>query len=396
MFFLFLHPKYRTVNLNLSREETSCMKGYAILCIVLHNLLHLVGPLVKENEFYYNYNYRAYWMWDHLIKWHDNLLGDLFSFFGWYGVPVFIFLSGFGITKKYDCSRNKKEDNTWIEFLAYNFKKLWCLMTPVFVLYLILGTCLWEKSFTWAAILAQLTLTINVLCSPSFIAPGVYWYFGLTLQLYIVFRLFFFRKNGRMFFTNLIVLTLVSLALCWWLQPDDHQKIQPIYEYFSHNCVRWFLPFFMGIVCAQYGKDGKDSWWEIIFSLTCSLGLLIACSFSQRLWIFTPVFAIVFFIGFAKLSVKIRWTKSLGVWLGGLSAYLFAAHPLVRPFFNDLIVPKGQLLMTGSSWMLTMVYLIVVVLLAMFYRWFSVHYFVSFCEKIINRCFKGGNFKKNE
>lgn len=396
MFFLFLQPKYRTVNLNLSREEASCMKGYAILCIVLHNLLHLVGPLVKENEFYYNYNYRAYWMWDHLIKWHDNLLGDIFSFFGWYGVPVFIFLSGFGLTKKYDYSRNQQEESTWIRFLIYNFKKLWCLMAPVFFLYLLLGTCLWEKSFAWGPILAQLTLTINFLCSPALIDPGVYWYFGLTLQLYIVYRLFFFHKKEKMFLANLIVLSIVSLALCWWLQPDDHQKIQTNYEYFSHNCVRWFLPFFMGIVCARYAKPGSDSCLRTIFSLVCSLGLLIAFSFSQRLWIFTPMFAVIFFIGLAKLTVKIGCIKKLGIWLGSLSAYLFAAHPLVRPFFNEFIVPKGQLLMTGVSWMLTIVYLLVAVLVAMLYRWFSVHYFVSFCEKIINRCSKGGNFKKNE
>ena len=60
------------MNLNISRDEASCLKGYAILCIVLHNLLHLVAPLVKENEFYYNYNYRSYWMWNHMKEIHPK------------------------------------------------------------------------------------------------------------------------------------------------------------------------------------------------------------------------------------------------------------------------------------------------------------------------------------
>lgn len=382
--------------MNISREESACMKGYAILCIVLHNLLHLVGPLVKENEFYYNYNHRSFWMWKHIEECHENLVGDILSFFGWYGVPVFIFLSGYGLYKKYESGNYLYSDCSLGTFCFYNFKKLWLLMAPMYLIYLLLGVFLWDKSFTWDAIICQFTLTINFLCSPKEIDPGVYWYFGLTLQLYLVYRLFFFRKTKGWFWLNFVLFAALSFLLSWILQPDQNMKVQPDYEYFSHNCLRWLLPFLLGLMFARFGGKRKVHWGLILAVSLLSLGLLVACSFHQRLWIVTPIFAILFFIGVAQLSQYVVVFKWIGVWLGGLSAYIFAVHPLIRPFFSEMIVQKGQLILDSRSCFFVGLYLGLVLVIALLYRWFSLHYFVSFCERIINWTIKSLIFKKNK
>lgn len=383
------------MNLNISREEALCLKGYAIFCIVLHNLLHLVAPLVKENEFYYNYNYRSYWIWDHIKNLHPNLLADILSFFGWYGVPIFIFLSGYGLTKKYDGSKLYSQESSWLHFFVYNFKKLWILMVPAYLIYLVLSVLLEDKDFSIYAIACQLTMTINFLCSPKYIDPGVYWYFGLTLQLYLVYRFFLFKKEGRVFWLMLSALALVSLFLSLILLPDEREKVQPLYEYFSHNCIRWMLPFLLGVCLGRYAKPKKENWILTALMTVVSLLFLFLFSFNQKLWFLTPLFAIGFFIGIVKLFMKIRPLKSLGIWLGSLSAYLFATHPLLRPFFLHLVVSPKQLYLNGESWLWITTYLLSAVVLACVYCWISRRYLVPLCERIINRCIKSVSFKKN-
>lgn len=378
------------MNCNLSREESACMKGYAILCIMLHNLLHLVGPLVKENEFYYNYNYRAFWMWRHITDMHENLVADILSFFGWYGVPVFIFLSGYGLTRKYEY---QEKSCSWLSFIGYNFKKLWMLMAPVFVVYLFVAFCM-GKEFSLGPVLAQFTMTINFLCSPKNIDPGVYWYFGLTFQLYVVYRLFFYQKRPRTFFIHLLLLAGLSFLLSWYLLPDQNLKVQPDYEYYSHNCIRWLLPFLLGIVMGRYGKKGKDHLWEILLGLAGSLVLLVACSFQQVLWLLTPLFAVVFFLCLSKLVVRWRYASMVGTALGALSAYLFAVHPLVRPFFVELIVKQNQLILDYRSWLIVLAYLLVTWAVAKCYQWLSTRYFSSFCERTLNKVLKSIRFQK--
>ena len=90
-------------NLNndlLTRTECNALRGLAILGIVLHNYCHWLGPIVKENE---------YQFFQHNVDWFSQVLAapdgllpmHLLSYFGHYGVPIFLFLSAFGLERKY-------------------------------------------------------------------------------------------------------------------------------------------------------------------------------------------------------------------------------------------------------------------------------------------------------
>lgn len=76
------------------------MKGVAILFIVLHNLLHWISQ-IKENEFSYSPE-KTKLFFENLVTNADTLWLDIFSFLGWYGVATFLFLSGYGLVKKYE------------------------------------------------------------------------------------------------------------------------------------------------------------------------------------------------------------------------------------------------------------------------------------------------------
>jgi len=85
----------------LSRQTCNALRGLAIIGIFLHNYCHWLGPIVKENEYQY---------FQHNVDWLTQVMGNpdlnlpihLLSFFGHYGVPVFLFLSAYGLVMKYE------------------------------------------------------------------------------------------------------------------------------------------------------------------------------------------------------------------------------------------------------------------------------------------------------
>ena len=85
----------------LTRNECEAMRGIAIIGIFLHNYCHWLNPVVKENEYqFFNANVsnflRAITHPDALLPLH------VLSFFGHYGVPIFLFLSAYGLVMKYE------------------------------------------------------------------------------------------------------------------------------------------------------------------------------------------------------------------------------------------------------------------------------------------------------
>jgi peptidoglycan/LPS O-acetylase OafA/YrhL len=156
------------------------MRGIAIIFIVLHNLLHLILP-TTENEFTFHLA-RSITFAKCALEFNPTLWKDIFSFLGWYGVAIFLFLSGYGLTLKYGFTTQQP-------FKAGTF--VWKHLKRVFLLMIL--------PYTWFAIrhllrsqslpvLMQITLTSNIF-RPNGISPGVFWFFGLIAQFYIFFAL---------------------------------------------------------------------------------------------------------------------------------------------------------------------------------------------------------------
>ena len=84
----------------LSRPACNALRGLAIIGIFLHNYCHWLGPIVKENEYQY-FQHNVDWLNQVMVSMDLNLPVHLLSFFGHYGVPVFLFLSAYGLVMKY-------------------------------------------------------------------------------------------------------------------------------------------------------------------------------------------------------------------------------------------------------------------------------------------------------
>ena len=317
----------------LDLNDTLSMKGVAIIFIILHNLIHLICP-IKENEFNFNVEHSNSFI-SHLLSAHNDLWIDVFSFLGWYGVPVFLFISGYGLVQKYEHNKTHK-DLGFMQFTKKHFLKLFFLMIIPYAIYLMLH---WNDINIIAAV-AQ-SLMISNLYS-AFVHPGIYWYFGLMLQLYIVYYLFIFNKPLKNI-VILIALQFVIIAFCYYVL--DNSKITHAYpsiEYaissynLLHNCIGWFLPFCMGVIYARYNFNMvfKHQLLNLLFFAGSSF-LLILSNLNFISWLISPILAISAAISLNALIKPLKNTTKIFVYIGGISAFLFATHPLVRTmYFN--------------------------------------------------------------
>ena len=85
------------------------MRGLAIIGIFLHNYCHWLGFAVKENEYTFTMS-KASDLMQALAHPDLNLPIHLVSFFGHYGVPVFLFLSAYGTRS---AARSRRSRPTW-------------------------------------------------------------------------------------------------------------------------------------------------------------------------------------------------------------------------------------------------------------------------------------------
>ena len=67
---------------------------------ILHNYIHWFSNVVLENQHVY-YPERNKELINSVLEFDSGLFLDLISHYGHYGVPVFVFLSGYGLVMKY-------------------------------------------------------------------------------------------------------------------------------------------------------------------------------------------------------------------------------------------------------------------------------------------------------
>ena len=310
----------------LTREECTAMRGIAILAIMLHNYCHFIGKIVKENEYqFFNTHNEGLWQ---VITHPDTLLPvHLLSYFGHYGVPVFLFLSGFGLVMKYE--RKMQEQVAVVPFIRYNYLKLLRMLIVGFVLFIIVDIMTPGRfQYHWYNVIAQLLMYINVLPTPDkIIWPGIYWFFGLMLELYIVYRLLLYRQK------NWVVITLV--AVCWLLQVFCDPEGETLNR-IRYNFIGGMLPFGAGILVGRSIDRfhcSMSRWlWAMVAVVVAAL-IFVMC-FHYQSWLWIPILIIVGTIAIVKaMSLTVM---SLMVWFGSISAAMFVAHPIARKLFINI------------------------------------------------------------
>ena len=334
----------------LSRDECAALRGLAIMAIVLHNYCHWLGFAVKENEYTFNAA-NSERLWAAVASPDAMLPVHLLSYFGHYGVPVFLFLSGFGLVMKYERGAAVPQAG---RFVRYHYLKLLRMMVPGFVAFTIVDA-ITPGAFRFQAeyVIAQLLMVINLLPQPDrVIWPGPYWFFGLMLQLYIVYRLLIYRRKSAC--------VVALIAVCWLAQAVFTPAADPggeILNRIRYNFIGGMLPFGAGVLYARYGRSLPQ--WAYAGIAVVSAVVVFAGSFNFQAWLWVPLFIVTG----AVATVKLIPEKALApcVWFGAISSALFVVHPITR----EIIIKMSY---RGHVYTGIIVYVVASILLAWLFK----------------------------
>ena len=303
----------------LTRNECNALRGIAILGIILHNYSHWLNGIVTENEFlFFQHNVDA--LNSAMTHPDGNMPLHLLSFFGHYGVPIFLFLSGYGLVRKYE--ENMGMEQGARSFLWSHFKKLFLLMIPGFVAFVMVDAITPDPhKYHLLDVVAQLGMVNNLRSHPDWVIwPGPYWFFGLMMQLYMVYRLLLYRRHWGWTLALMVVCTLAQLLM------DPEGAALNRYRY---NCMGSMLPFGLGLLYARMPMTFPKgyNWLLLIISVVLVYFLGQNCLG----WMWVPMF--VCSAAFAMAKVLPECLSRCCEWLGGISAALFVVHPIIRKVF---------------------------------------------------------------
>lgn len=312
----------------LNRKECSILRGIAILAIITNNFGHQISGVFQDNEFTFDYEIVNGFVQSLNIV-NEILPFNILSFYSPFGVMLFIFLSGYGLTLKYE--RNKQPINGSL-FVSKHYSKLFVMqakgLSIFYVIYLIYNR---DTIVYFLPLIKQLLLIGNITDSP--ITPGPYWFFGMIMEMYVIYRFFLYLRSSR-YILFIIVLSLLLMGL---FASND-----TILNYLRINCVMAILPFGLGILTARHINTHYIISNSHYFYLSCfliSFTLLTISKFNFYSWLIMPVFIISTALSMVKLLSNIQVLSNLFNWLGGLSGILFVIHPTIR----EIILPRVNL-----------------------------------------------------
>ena len=305
----------------LSMAESKALRGIAILGIILHNYCHFLGFAVKENEYTFTAA-KPRQLLAHLLTLDNHLFIQVMSFFGHYGVPVFLFISGFGLVYKYERSTSARVRT--LPFIGFHYAKLLRLMFLGYIGFAVVSYLHPHgyHGYTIGRVIAQLLMYINLMPDPDhIIKPGHYWYFGLMIQLYIVYRIVLYRRSSA--------LTIALIVLCTAVQaffPPSLDEGGEILNRIRYNFIGGMLPFGAGILYARHGRNLPTP--VNLTIVVVSAFVVFIGSFYFWSWLFVPLFVVTGAVATMKLIPE----KALApcVWFGAISSALFVMHPITR------------------------------------------------------------------
>ena len=321
----------------LTRAECNALRGIAILGIFLHNFCHWLNPVVKENEYQY-FQHNVDWFAQCAARVNELFPAHVISFFGHYGVPVFLFLSAYGLEMKYGNGQGKAPDGRRVvvsSFVRYHYLKLFKMMIVGFICFTVVDAMTagsWH--YNVAQIVGQPLMINNFYDQPDRnIWPGPFWFFGLMLQLYVVYRLLLYRRHWGWTVGLMAVCTVAQL----FMDPEGENL-----NYWRYNFMGGMLPFGLGLLFARYGNKVmlvNLTFGSFLMSWVVCSFFIVSASGSFYTWVIVPAlvcYASVYFIKTVS-TLPLPWLRArigyvLG-WLGNVSAALFVIHPAIRKVF---------------------------------------------------------------
>lgn len=348
----------------LTKQETTALRGFAILGIMLHNYTHWLGEIVKENEYTFTeHNARRLMMELSHPSW--ELIVHLLSFFGHYGVPVFLFLSAYGLVCKYERGANTTNNETGaFSFIWSHYRKLFMLMVGGYAAFVMVDYMTPQpRHYEFWNVVGQLGMFSNLYSNPDHVIwPGPYWYFGLMVQIYMLYRLVLYRGKGSLCgmmnetWSNVfaVILAVVCMESQLLFNPEGEAL-----EWYRYNMFGGVAPFVAGLLYARSMVNNTYPRWTMATVCILSMVCILGGSLAFHSWCWVPLFVCLFAVTFIKIVPQRMFSPI--VWVGTISAAMFVTHPIAR----KVIIPISR---GGDLFAGLLLYVVVAIILAVLFE----------------------------
>jgi peptidoglycan/LPS O-acetylase OafA/YrhL len=319
----------------LDHCDTAVLKGLAILAIVFHNFFHLISP-VRQNEFVFHPGLFAVFL--QTVRQPSLAIQAFFSFFGHFGVAVFIFLSAYGLTKSH-----WDDTATWRQFMAGRIRKLFPIVGVVVLPWMVVTAVQTGLQPFMRSVVPQI---VSMLTGLTPLVPGLelppvgpWWFIPFILEFYAMFFLLR-RATQRFGWLALMGLTVLGLGLAAVADPF---------------LAAWKINLFMtplgrmpsaclGVAAALYPFRLRAP------VVVAAAGVLVLGSQYAMVWPFTFGAALVLSLS-AYMPLRRMLRKS---WIlervGRYSLLIFLINGIVRDqFLRFATTPSRQLLFGGIN-----------------------------------------------
>jgi peptidoglycan/LPS O-acetylase OafA/YrhL len=312
----------------LDLESTILLKGIAILMIVTHNFMHeFPGP--KENEFALDPDNLTLLL-NVLSNHPENSIQALFSFLGHFGVQIFIFLSAYGLSKKF----LPIESGYW-RFILKRFQTIY----PSFILAILLWAIIvggWRYGLTGPleilylnaeSLILKFTLLSNFIPGEALSPVGPWWFIAFIFQFYFAFPFLFslYIRWGNLF---LVALSMMGITFALLL----NGQIGEVNIYVN------LLGYLPEISLGMYLAKNDDFVLRMpAVVITLALSLFILGNIYQPIWHLNHIsFLILLLAGLNVLLPVIKkndLSKKILLFVGSISISLFLVNGFLRrPF----------------------------------------------------------------
>lgn len=363
----------------LSRQQCNALRGIAILGIVLHNYTHWLGPMVKENEYTYT-QHNVDRLMVELASPSLDIICHLLSFFGHYGVPLFLMLSAYGLVMKYEKGATSPTPSQGgehdisnasstllmgaVKWVWHHYIKLFQMMIVGYTAFVLVDYMTPSpRHYEFWNVVGQLGMFSNLYSDPDHVIwPGPYWYFGLMVQIYLVYRFILYKGEGSLcgmlsgpaayYFT--CALMLISMCAQFFFDPMGDTL-----EWYRYNVFGSIAPFVVGLLYAR--KRMNHDYRRRSYALSALLAAIIVLSGSLTFysWCYVPIFVCLCGINLVK-ALPIRLLQMFE-WVGGISAAMFVCHPITR----KIIIPISR---HGDTYAGLLLYLVATIVLAILFQ----------------------------
>jgi peptidoglycan/LPS O-acetylase OafA/YrhL len=311
--------------MKLDAKDSLALKGLAILGIVLHNYFHFLGSAATNEFDFAPGRFQAA-----LANLGDptHAIQAFFSYFGHYGVQIFIFVSAYGLATKY-----WDGPLPWAGFVWSRVKRIYPMFLAA-VAFWILWRALWagpaaaidRLETSWFSV-ALTALGIQNFW-PGYDLPPVtpWWFLPFIMQCYCLWPLLrrFIARTGA---AGLLALSAGSLVLTAAANPF-------LMERWSINLLESPLghmpEFCLGIAAARYGFSPRRRLTAV------ALVVFLLASVDARFWLLSFASALVLLL--AAYSAVRSWARETGALtsLGAWSMGLFLVNGFMRKAFVGL------------------------------------------------------------